>query len=1396
MKGSKVFLVLSILVVSIVAVSGTAFALAPEYMRNGECYLLVGHDDVNFRGVYRLNNPSGEPDGNPINVKLYDPRTSHGISVNLNRNVYTFSENTDPTSTYDSAWVLSRLLKVPGGVSLYGAHCDTRKHYYVSTEGVAYNQSNQPVYTTTGPMGNETGTATDGSHNICWEWSGTVSVLKKEAARWKVGKTVVKCDNSCPWGNGLSDRYWVYFVSTDAAGYGNVPNGAWWQSRDADPHGRPGNIFYWDRAYRKYTYYDLNRWDKTMGIWAPSNPIYAQPAGPADSVFEENVKRSRISACMNYCCVNGSGEEQFSPEPKYVSLALSPFGRMYLYSRTQNAITDGQVKMNGTPLLPANPNIRGALNDLTTRWVGVSAKSSTEDFVYLLGTNQIRQWLAQFSIFPASLNIDAVTVSDQWWLEGGIVYAYDATIGVVYQFVRSDASGNDTCKSTPKPLNLGTGIDDIKADGFGNIFFSRTTKNPSAGTSLSWGDTLNFVQTSTFGGRGYGLLYYGQKVDKTVFKRESGASTDSQVGSINIGNNQWVRYFSVVLSDWGSLTLANLPTYAGLPTWQWHGDIVQVSTITSPLQIQLGVINVSTPPLVTKPNDRLGAIDILAFDSITENELTHDYGATEVNQGLYTFRAENSTYWESRNNQVVPGKTKWEGDHNGNGFEGGFVSSLMNTGASVNTSPQVLYTWRIYRIQDAFGIALPTPELVKELAGSTSPNVKYYFRSGLYQIECGAQFKYYDYNALRFGSTVASLGECIRPVSGYESAIPAPTPPGVNFTNFPGLKTPIPSNSVVAILKVNRLNPPPTGELVDIQKYDSSVPAWANPSVIGAMKYHVIDEKQRNSWRVDGSLLPKVFGLPVVNDSNMVPASLKWENDAKAQFEWNFNLRLPDGSDYPAFSVSKATDNPADTDIPFLLNFPTDPVTGSLTCKIYRDWIYQRNVYNDDGDYQGTEDVKGHIEYNGEVGVLVLDKTPPEVVSINTHSVIDLGPLDPLYLGTTYGLITDAQSYGSYDNPATFTILVRDNNIYANMSLVSPIPEHKHDRGKEQRATMFFERGSDKSLFPDPGVLDADLNYYTSPGVATVPDIVGTPPNWMVNPQYQLMRRPLPYQAGAQYSYLEYVFLVAHWRHLQSGTGDSNAMDYCMRLPVDFANNSTTYMAAGAVGNPHKGFGVLFAARDSSANAIPVRAHLGNIWVRDTLGPVPTVRVLDYAKNVNENEPFNIESYLVPHPNPLRPTDQSMGYHLLPTTPLWAFGSDAKISGIANLSGIPWNLSSELVASYHPPLIDEGMEIFLSASATDNIGLSFTFLPQVTINGPNGLYKEENPDALAATSVARELRVMLERSGVYNLKLEAKDNALGYDGTAAPNSREIDLGIVVAPTGMNVRVIDKRDSKF
>ena len=38
-----------------------AKALDSQYLRNGECYLLIGEGDANIKGVYRLNNPAANP---------------------------------------------------------------------------------------------------------------------------------------------------------------------------------------------------------------------------------------------------------------------------------------------------------------------------------------------------------------------------------------------------------------------------------------------------------------------------------------------------------------------------------------------------------------------------------------------------------------------------------------------------------------------------------------------------------------------------------------------------------------------------------------------------------------------------------------------------------------------------------------------------------------------------------------------------------------------------------------------------------------------------------------------------------------------------------------------------------------------------------------------------------------------------------------------------------------------------------------------------------------------------------------------------------------------------------------------------------------------------------------
>lgn len=104
---------------------------------------------------------------------------------------------------------------------------------------------------------------------------------------------------------------------------------------------------------------------------------------------------------------------------------MSPFGRTYLYSRTQTSTTDGKIEMGGIEVSPTSPNVIGFINDLSTQWVGVSTKSKSEDYIYLLGTRTIKSWLDDYNIKVPSLAITSVAVSDQWWLDGGIIYAYD-----------------------------------------------------------------------------------------------------------------------------------------------------------------------------------------------------------------------------------------------------------------------------------------------------------------------------------------------------------------------------------------------------------------------------------------------------------------------------------------------------------------------------------------------------------------------------------------------------------------------------------------------------------------------------------------------------------------------------------------------------------------------------------------------------------------------------------------------------------------------------------------------------------------------------------------------------------------------------------------------------------
>lgn len=1390
-----------LIVLVLLAMPALVYGQAIEYERNGECYLLIGHSDPTFRGVYRLNNPSGEPDGNPVGKKLFDPRTSYGISVNLDRMVYTFSENKTPTFTLGD-WQLERLLKKPGGVGLWGAHCDTRKSYYVSTENVTHNQSGRPVYTTKGPMGSHPSNLSDDPQNVAWiTWNtGTVKPTIKQSNRWYFQKTQVLCDSSCIYTNGLNDAFWLYFVPVDGKGYGKIPNNSWWQSQDPDPSGRPGNLFYWDRVYRKFTYYNLNYWNKPMGVWSASNPIYSKDSGVADSIFDEIVKRSRISACLNCVCVNGSGDQDFSAKPKFISLAMSPFGRMYLYSRTQSSNSDGEIRLNGTPISPTAPNVRGNVNDVTTQWVGVSARSKSDEFIYLLGTNLIRDWLKKYNIKPATLNITSVAVSDQWWLEGGIVYAYDADEGAAYQFIRNDKAGNDTCKSTPQKITIGKGVDAVKADGNGDLYFAKTTMEPASSGGLDWPNLYHFYFYQVYGGRAYAYAYYSQAVYKSVFCQELGATGNYQIGKIHVGNNLYRRAFSVPQAGYTSITMSNIKIKASQPGWAWQGGFQQVSVVSDPTLVQLGVINVARPPEMVKPNGELGVVDIVGIEDIDSG---FKFLSDEVNQGMYTFRVENAPYWEGRNNIATPGKTRWEGDKNGNGREGGFVSSLMNTSALVDSSPQVLYTWRVYKIQDAFGNPpADGPQLVKEFVDTTGSGVTYYFRSGVYQIMCSAKFKYYDYNTLPFGSTVEDINNCIRPGTGMQQARSVPVDSGITSSAFPGLKVPIPADTAVTMLKVNRQLPPPTGKKVDIQLKVAS--AWKDPTPLGGIKYHVVKEDVEYEWRLKGDpkdpadkYLQDLYNLPKVTNSNMVPNTLGWKKNMAVQYEWTLSLTLPDGTIYPAQELSKSSWLPTDASIKLKQDFPTDPVMGKLLCKAYREWEYMENTYDDDGGYIGQKPVTGVVEYAGEVDVLVIDQTPPKIVAVNGKKMTGVA-IDPIYLGETGEYVTKVLSHDKYTNPASFSILVEDNNIYANMTTLAPVAaaDRLHNRGSKQTATFFFERGSGKELFPKNMVTAAYAGtaaekHYSSPGVGTVGDI-GTV--WAPNATYKVMRKPQPYKAGDTSSYVLYVFNVSDWDHLQNGVS-GDFMSDPTRWPIDMANNSSVYDAEGALTYKHPGYGVMFQAADSSGFQ-SVRMHLGNVWIRDTLLPMVYTSTVDYIKSFEELQPFGIEKYLVKHP--WKAENGFPWYGKLPNDIAeWKVKDDGRYPSLNDLLGIPCGMKDKKDIAYHPPIIQEGMEIFMEARASDNIKVSTEVPPKIEVTGPTGLYTEGSPKVIKEDSGAsQKVRLLMQKSGVYDVTLTAEDNACGFDGKPAPNKRAVKFGIVVGPATMEIRVLDKKNTDF
>ncbi|NLF97770.1 MAG: hypothetical protein GX569_13615 [Candidatus Riflebacteria bacterium] len=785
-------------------------ALAEEYMRNGEIYLLISYKDVpigDHAGVHRLSDPANA--GLYVG-RLYDPGSSIGICVDLNRVIYTFTE--DKSATVYQFLPNMKLLRQVVDESCYAgdlvrAQCivDYGYHQYFHADHRPANPAGvrEQVYRV-GPVGRYVrGSGQAYGTRSGWPGAGTSnhSALYTKPINAQMpccqlythlpSPTVAGCGtptdppaagvNPLPKINNIQDpmfpgKQWYL-----------VPNGAWystWQSKPTQsgaygPH--PDRIFY--QVFRDYVtgrprYWKLTTWDSnTKSIGAPAN------IGPVvGTTYDVQIARKILAGCLDGCG-GATGSGSGTANPMWVSVAFQPpigggQSRTYLYSRERplpnynltlskggGAATDYNPPADN-PLI-GSPYDMGATQEKGTRWVGISLRDANTDYVYTLGTSLINSWYEEATPGTGDFSIDAVTVSNQWDQNGGIVYAYDKNLGLVLKFVR-----NEKTRSVVQfePIPVGNNVDAIAADGFGSLYFSKTVADPVTASLLTTFEAnpnsyIERVRTLvTDDGSNEGVAFFEQRYSKTVFERNVYTGQIETAGNYHLGSNFRARRYVlppdividtnptgfearlIAAGGWWAGWLSSLPTSDMLN--DGAPPVITYDPNDSPDHIELSVINVPTPPMPHRFEDG-SRVDIVgAFQNypVPSTDSNNQGGALAPgtildNRRAYFFMPENYPLDSGKLNPTE------QPDWNANGYLAGFV----------NTLDKVRYTWKLWTVSQP---TVNHPENLPEVFVNADPVVEttsepyFVFYSpigGKYVLTLEAKFDWYDFTKLPFG---------------------------------------------------------------------------------------------------------------------------------------------------------------------------------------------------------------------------------------------------------------------------------------------------------------------------------------------------------------------------------------------------------------------------------------------------------------------------------------------------------------------------------------------------------------------------------------------------------------------------------------------------------------------
>ncbi|MBF0502559.1 MAG: hypothetical protein HQM09_20645 [Candidatus Riflebacteria bacterium] len=353
--------------------------------------------------------------------------------------------------------------------------------------------------------------------------------------------------------------------------------------------------------------------------WERLPPYHTDYHGGGRFFRSDRAAFAQLRIASGSTTTNATGACQLYKAGAIQSAIGTGAARIYFYTREKSSsvytLTRDSVSYTGSVI-----GYPGDAVGSGTRWIGISLRDQTSDWVYLLGTRIICEWYQQATnkAPPPMMQIDSVCVSNQWNQKGGIIFAYDRAQGTVYKFKRDETASAPITREGFDWKFLGQDIDDIKADGAGNMYFTKTVAVPPTETTLPFMPAFN-MNTDVAGiasdsapadpiklaDMAFGHVIFAQSYFKSIFKWSSDDEAIISLATQPIGSKFFQRSFIVPKCNWATLT-ATLPDFGSRLTAGggcfsppvMSGPVGWPDTYSNPCYTELGVINIPRPPVV------------------------------------------------------------------------------------------------------------------------------------------------------------------------------------------------------------------------------------------------------------------------------------------------------------------------------------------------------------------------------------------------------------------------------------------------------------------------------------------------------------------------------------------------------------------------------------------------------------------------------------------------------------------------------------------------------------------------------------------------------------------------------------------------------------------------------